>query len=109
MVTTWQKEMLLLFSCQTKRIIVLHKNGVKKAFIRVLIQPTDGIYIGGEVVLVNQHAVHTININFGQQPFVYATDNGDGTVTLKDTSPNMMRLVEGASADSTKHLMVFLN
>ena len=26
--------------------------------------------------------------NFGQQPFAYATDNGNGTVMLVDTSPN---------------------
>ena len=31
----------------------------------------------------------TINTNYGQQPFIYATDNGNGTVTLIDTSPNM--------------------
>ena len=30
-----------------------------------------------------------VAINFGQQPLVYATDNGDGTVTLKGGSPNM--------------------
>ena len=28
-----------------------------------------------------------LTINYGQQPFVYATDNGDGTVTLKGEAP----------------------
>ena len=42
-------------------------------------------------------------VNFGQQPFVYATDNGDGTVTLEDTSPNRdEKWSEGASDDSYK-------
>ena len=41
--------------------------------------------------------------NFGQQPFAYAIDNGDGTVSLPDTSPNRdEKWSEGASADSYK-------
>ena len=60
------------------------------------------VYKNGVSIFADIQVIHTLNLNglleetdstasynFGQQPFVYATDNGDGTVTLENTSPNM--------------------